>query len=392
MTIKRENTARKTAVGYQKLIAGLIIVGAISYSLFSYRGLFVRAFACGAGSGRLAKFEFCLSEGIRFAVNSVAWSPNGRYIATGSAYSREIHVWDVRRRRIISKLQIPYPPEFFHELAWSPNGKYLAACDGTGVLRIYNTETWKLAHIFTELGQLAGCNHPAFSSDSTRVAVIGTRLVVYSLPDWRMLESVSLREGWAKADSFNTVTYVPNAYTVIVGGGQYIRDLKDGEKESWDGRVWLFCEEGDSPCRTVTVYRPASGHAGGGPVWNLAVSPDGQFVVTGTNTGTLGPGDTPIEPVHVVRLSDGVTVGAPLDNMRPFGRADGLEYTTDGRYIVAGHDQADGAVHIISARSFKVLDFFHADGFVDDIAVNPRGDEFAVAAGDKVVVWSLTQR
>lgn len=35
MTIKRENFARKTALGYQKVIAWLIIVGAISCGFFS---------------------------------------------------------------------------------------------------------------------------------------------------------------------------------------------------------------------------------------------------------------------------------------------------------------------------------------------------------------------
>lgn len=133
-------------------------------------------------------------------------------------------------------------------------------------------------------------------------------------------------------------------------------------------------------------------HAGGGPVWNMAVSPDGQSVVTTTNTGSVEPGDIPIEPVHVVRLSDGATVGEPLDHSIPFGGADGLVYTPDGSYIVAGHGQMDGAVHVIDAHSFDILDLVHAGSPIYDVAVNHVDQEFALATGNRVEIWSLPSR
>jgi len=326
---------------------------------------------------------------MRFSVNSVAWSPDGDYIATGSAYSREIHVWNVRSRTIVRKLSIPYPPPAFHQLAWSPDGLFLAACDGTNVLRIYDTRTWEPAHVFRELHDLGACDHPAFSSDSKRIAVIGVRLVEYSVPDWSMLGSASLREGWAKGDLFNAVAYVPRTHTVLVGGGQYIRDPRDRELEPWDGRVWFFCPGDNIPCRNITVYPRAGGHAGGGPVAALATSPDGRTAVAATNSGVMRANDIPVEPVHVIRLSDGATVGAPLDHMIPYGAAVGLAYTADNTYIIVGHEQVDGAIHIVNAESYAVEDFIRAGGFVSDIAVNQRNKEFAVGAGNKVLVWSL---
>lgn len=243
MIIKRERTISKPVKTYEKWIAWMMVVGLASYGLISHRALFGRMFGCGASSGKLAKLEFCLRESIQFSVNSVAWSPDRRYIATGSMYSREIHIWNVRWRRIIKRLPIPNPPPFFHQLAWSPDGRFLAACDGTGVLRIYNTETWRPAHVFTELYKQGFCEHPAFSSDSSRIAIIGARLVVYSVSDWRMLESASLQQGWAKGDQFNTVAYVPDTYAVLVGGGQYIRDLRDDEKEPWMAACGRFARK-----------------------------------------------------------------------------------------------------------------------------------------------------
>lgn len=391
MVAIRDKALRSAVAIRIKWIAWIAIIGVVSYGLVSHRMLFARMLGCGAGNGKLAKVEFCLREGLNFAVNSVVWSPDGNYIATGSTYSMEIHVWDVHRRRIIERLKLPYPPPFFHQLAWSPDGGFLAACDGTGVLRIYNTRTWSLAHVFTEPHQLGGCNHPSFSSDSTRLAVIGARLTVYSVSDWRTLESVSLREGWAKGDQFNAIAFVPHTDTVLVAGGQYVRDLHNGEREPWDGRVWLFCVQGESPCRSIELYPPAGGRSGGGPVSNVAVSPDGRLIAAGTNTGTVGPDGTPVEPVHIVRLSDGATIGAPLDGLPPFAAADGLVYTADSRYIIAGHDQSDGYVHIVSARSYRVVDFLRVGGFVYAISVNQRANEFAVGASNQVVVYSLPE-
>ncbi|MGH8112297.1 MAG: WD40 repeat domain-containing protein [Rhodanobacteraceae bacterium] len=129
--------------------------------------------------------------------SSVAWSPDGRYIATASTFSRSVHIWDVPQRKIVDKWRIPFGTSpWFHELAFSPDGKYLAACDGTGVLRIYRTGSWTTVHVFSELHVQGGCDHPVFRSDSQRIAAgLGT-LTVISVPDWRIIKHLNLGIGW----------------------------------------------------------------------------------------------------------------------------------------------------------------------------------------------------
>jgi WD40 repeat protein len=45
-------------------------------------------------SGKLAKYEFTLNDS--FPVTSVAWSPDGRYIASSSSQDNRIHICDVQ--------------------------------------------------------------------------------------------------------------------------------------------------------------------------------------------------------------------------------------------------------------------------------------------------------
>ena len=80
----------------------------------------------------------------RGQVNSVTWSPDGRYIASGaSAYlsDRSIRIWDRETGRMIRIIRDGLcGVGGFNSVAWSPDGRYLAAsqCSWT---RIWEVET-----------------------------------------------------------------------------------------------------------------------------------------------------------------------------------------------------------------------------------------------------------
>jgi DNA-binding beta-propeller fold protein YncE len=128
-----------------------------------------------------------------------------------------------------------------------------------------------------------------------------------------------------------------------------------------------------------------------GGLMSFAISPDGQYVATGTHTGA---GNEPIDvvraSVHVLKIADGSLQGAPLDR-QPFGEQIGVEYTPDGRYLIVAHGgtYTAHAIHLIDAKTFQVLDVVHAGNSVYGLAVHPQGKQFAIAAGDRIAVWSL---
>jgi WD40 repeat protein len=349
----------------------------------------------GATSGQVAKLEFQLKE--RYEPTSVAWSPDGRYIATGSTTDQRIDIWDVSQRKIVKVLFRKFPPAFFHELTWSPNSRYLTFCDAPGVLRLYRTSDWTEAHVFSGPPGGAGCTQSAFSSDSSQVALLGTYFLgVYEIAGWRTLKSLNLSLGWGRGDLFDAVAYSPQSHSVLLAGGQYVTLIRFGHKEgSWEGRVWLFRPEDEVPSQSIHAYRAGDDRGGGADVLSLAVSPDGAFIATGAKTGAgIPPDRIATESVHLLRVSDGRLIGAPLDGVDPmkFGADPAIAITHDGRYIISPHKVRDGWIHVIDGRTFKVVDLVKADGFCFDVAVNQVNDEFAVGAGNRVTVWSLPRR
>lgn len=376
---------------YHKFIVWVLMLGVVIFGAMAQSAL--ANFEGGGTSGQFAKLEFRLRES--FHPTSIAWSPDGRYIATGSTDSREIHIWEVSRRRMIKRLLITTGIGFFHQLSWSPDGEYLAACDAPGVLRVYRTTDWTEAQVLSGPPHLSGCNHSAISSDSKLIAMIGVRsLNVFAIGNWRLIKSLDLIAGWGRGDLFNTVAYLPRSDTVLIGGGQYVTIPFYGKNAGgWDGRVWFFASGDRVPSRSIRAYRADDG--GGGAVHSLTVDPGGQFIVTGAKTGAGNQSaGFATESVHILNTSDGSLVAAPLDRLPPlkFGSEEGLAYSHDSRYIIVAHGGDEGWIHILDGRTFKAIDVVESNAYNYDVAVNQANDDFAVATNRQVIVWSLPER
>lgn len=362
---------------------GLMIQSRVAAGIFRF----------GGDSGRIAKLQFRLKES--FSPTSVAWSPDGRYIATGSTMDARVDIWDVARRKIIKVLRRRYSSASFHDITWSPDNRYLAFCDAGGVARVYDIRNWSEAHVFAGPRAYASCMQLAFSGDSRQLAMLGIRyLGVFSVTDWSTIKSTQLgigRDFWALLKG---VEYMPNSHIVMVAGAQYVNFMHDGKKQArTEGRVWFLNPSGGAPSRSIVPY-PATGTQRGdeGEVRSLTVSPDGRNIVTGVNTGA-GDAVTGIvnQSVHILRSSDGQLIAAPLDGLRPDKFTGGLAnaYTHDSRYIIVPHDGEDGWIHVLDGRTFKVIDLIRSGQFNYDISVNEVNDDFAVGTNTEVIVWSL---
>jgi len=395
MISTRGQGVRKLLRRNQKCAVRVLMTLSIAYCLLvTQRGAIAGIFGFGDDSAHLAKPQFRLRES--FQVSSVAWSPDGRYIASGSMADRRLDIWDVAQRKIVTVLLRKFPPAYFHDISWSLDGRYIAFCDA-GVLAVYRTSDWSEVHSFRGPPGNAGCTASAFSSDSRRVALLGTRFLgVYSIPGWSTLKSVNLGNGWGHADGFHALVYLPGTYTLLLAGGQVVMMAPHGKRETgWDGRVWFFDANDQEPSRSIRTYRPGCDQGGGGEARNITVSPDGQYIVTGAQTGAGGgPCAIATESIHVLRTSDGRIVAAPLDGLPPvkFGGGIAAVYTHDGRYVIVPHGVWAGWVHVLDGKTFKVIDLVRADAFPCDVAVNQVDDRFVLAAGDQLLVWQLTTR
>jgi WD40 repeat protein len=323
-------------------------------------------------------------------VTSIAWSPDGKYIAVSSNQENGIHVWDVQQRLLRAKLHRDTATAELHSLAWSPDGLHLASCDHDS-LHLYNAITW-MSERAVPSEPSTGCMQSAFSDDGKQVAVLAKAylLTTYSTEDWRVLKRIDLRNGWARGRMYSAIQYLPRGHTLVLGGSRPIGVDRSGVAPS---DLWTFKESELFPERFFQAYpyHPPDLPA---IVTCLAVSPDGRMIATGTLSGNGSPTLGYVtDSVHVLSSAEGLLLAAPLDRQEDSGGQQGLEFTADGRFLLVGQGgiRTEHAIRVIDTRTFRILDIVHAGTTVYDIAANPVKGEFAVAAGTHIIVWSLTE-
>ncbi len=106
-------------------------------------------------------------------VNSVAFSPGGKRLASGSGRSffepGELKVWDVQTGQEALNLKGHTRPVFC--VAFSPDGKRLASASGEDTVKVWDTQTGQLA--LTLKGHIGHIKSVAFSPDGKRLASAG---------------------------------------------------------------------------------------------------------------------------------------------------------------------------------------------------------------------------
>jgi WD40 repeat protein/serine/threonine protein kinase len=187
---------------------------------------------------------------------SLAFGPDGNWLATASGADRNVKLWDTKTGALLKSLG---EGTAFDHMTVSPNGKWIAAADDDLSLRVWDVKTGQTRHVFRTKTWPA--HSLAFSPDETQLAA-GNDDATVMLWDLETGKEVGTYRG--HTGSVMALCFSPNGQRLISLG-------MDGEVKTWDAR------RGPE----VLVLKPRQG------AWSAAVSPDGRLVAMSSTDGWL---------------------------------------------------------------------------------------------------------
>ncbi len=283
---------------------------------------------------------------------NVAWSPDGRLIATGGSAGGteedDAILWDARTGRRLFTLK-GHTADIGY-VAFSPDSTRLVTAANDNRAMVWDTATGKL--ILTIPGDTFELTGATFSPDGARLALIengrvGTVRVVDALSG-RDLLRLTVHESLSQQPIFSS-----DGTTIAAGG--------DGSIFQWDATT-------GRPVRTIDS----------GGVATLAYSPNGRELAS---TQLSDP---------IVRIWDAATGHLVRTLQGHVGGVIGVDWSHDGTLIATGGRDGTARVWDAATGEQRLVLAGHA-GLVALVAFSPDGTRLVTGGSDGTArVWDIT--
>jgi WD40 repeat protein len=280
-------------------------------------------------------------------VRSVAFSPDGKYVLTGGL-DNTARLWNAATGEEVRTFRLT---GWVLSVAFSPDGKYVLTGGTNDDPTLWSTATGEIVRTF--IGDAQAAVSVAFSPDGKYVLTASLGQPTAKL--WDVANGAAVRTFSGHTDSVHTVAFSPNGKYVLTGS-------LDGTAKLWDA--------------TPNAY-PRTFGAHTDSVWNVAFSPDGKYVLTASSDRTA-------------KLWDAAT-GAEVHTLR--GHTDIVEsvaFSPDGKYVLTGSD--DGTAKLWNAATGEEVRTFsgHTQA-VYSVAFSPDGKYVLTGSQDRTAkLWDAS--
>jgi WD40 repeat protein len=315
------------------------------------------------------KPELLVQTGHSGVVSAIAFSPNGRLVATAS-WDKTVKLWDVATRREIRSLE--GHSDSVLVVAFSSDGKLLASGGTDTLVKIWDVETGR--QVRTIDGHKGNVRTLAFSPDGTMLAVGGdlpkglTR--ADELDDTMEVWDVTTGRMLHKLDSFramvSTLAFSPDGHSFAAAG--YLYPERQNFIRIWDVPKW-------KSKRTLAPHQER--------ITSIAFSPDGRSIASASKDRTIQIAD--VETGREIRSLAGHTKAVLV-----------IAFSPDGRMIASGSE--DRTVKVWNSANGQEIVTLGDYGDVDDsgnhaLAFSPDGRLLAWANKRSAVnLWDVLTR
>ena len=278
----------------------------------------------------------CILQGHTYWLFSVAFSPDGNWIVSGSG-DNTILVWDWRSEKVILGPLLGHT-SYVVSVAFSPDGQRIASGSEDTAVIVWDTKSGEKLHRL--MGHTDDVRSIAFSPDG-RMIISGsydTTIVTWDSETGEAVHSLTL------GAQITSVMFSPN--------GQYLAIATRSGIEVRDVQSW---------------QRICGGYCVG---WIIAVAPDNERVAYSDGYG-----------IRIMQLMTGKPIMGPTKGHT--GNVYSLAFSPDGTWIASG--SYDGTIRIWDTATGNQISGLALGSTVFSIAISPSGMQLVAGCWDNTV-------